>query len=59
MRLSDVYTGKLSGLKYKLICRFKLAVDMFGGGIWEFVNDTDDLHSWKGRLMGLGMDGYQ
>ena len=35
------YTGRLSGLKYKLICHFKLAADVVGGGIQEFVNDTD------------------
>ena len=39
--LLDVDTGRLSGLKYKLICRFKLAVDIVGGGIKEFVNVTD------------------
>ena len=40
-RLPDVATRRLSGLKYKLICHFKLAVDMVGGGIREFVNDMD------------------
>ena len=34
MRLFD--TGRLSGLKNKLICRFKLAADVVGDGIWEF-----------------------
>ena len=38
MRLAGVDTWRLSGLKYKLICRFKLATDMVGGGIQEFVN---------------------
>ena len=28
MRLSNVDTGRMTGLKYKLICHFKLAVDM-------------------------------
>ena len=41
MRLPDVDTGRLSGLKYKLICRFKLAADIVRIGIWKFVNDTD------------------
>ena len=31
VRLSDVDTRRLSGLKYKLICHFKLVADMFGG----------------------------
>ena len=29
--LLDVDTGRLSGLKYKLICHFKLVADMVGG----------------------------
>jgi hypothetical protein len=33
---------RLSGLKYKLVCHFKLAVDTGGGGIREFVNDKDE-----------------
>ena len=33
MRLSNVDTGRMTGLKYKLICHFKLAVDMIRGGI--------------------------
>ena len=35
VRLSDVRIERLSGLKYKLICHFKLATDMVGGGIME------------------------
>ena len=41
VRLSDIDTGRLLGLKYKLICSFKLAKYMVGGGIREFVNDAD------------------
>ena len=41
MRLPDVDTGRLSGLKYKLTCHLKLAADMVGGGIRELINDTD------------------
>ena len=37
----DVNTGRLSGFKYELICHFRLVVDMIGGGIREFVYDTD------------------
>ena len=28
-------------IEYKLICCFKLAANMVGGGIQEFVNDTE------------------
>jgi hypothetical protein len=41
VKLPDVDTGRLWELKYKLICHLKLAVDMVGGGIREFVNDAD------------------
>ena len=30
VRLLDVGTGRLSKLKYKLVCGFELAADMFG-----------------------------
>ena len=30
VRFTDVNTGRLSGLKYKLVCHFKLVVDMVG-----------------------------
>ena len=30
-----------SGLKYKLVCHFKLAAEIVRGGVTEFVNDTD------------------
>ena len=33
--------GRLSGLKYKLICCFKLAANMIEDGIREYVNDMD------------------
>ena len=39
--LIDVDSRWLSGLKYKLVCCFKLAVDMVGGGIREFVYDKE------------------
>ena len=58
MRLSDVDTGGLSELKYKLICCFKLAADMVESGIREFVNDTDGQAFLERELMGLGVDGY-
>jgi hypothetical protein len=40
VRLLDVDNGRLSGLKYNLICLFRLAAEMVRGGIEEFVNDT-------------------
>ena len=51
MRLSNVDTGRLTGLKYKLICRFKLVVDMAR-------NDTGGPAFLKRELMGLGVDRY-
>ena len=57
MRLSDVDTGRLLGLKYKLICHFKLVADMvrvaFGSS-----NDTDGPAFQKRELVGLGVNGY-
>jgi hypothetical protein len=41
-----------------LICRFILAVDMVGGGIREFVDDTDGPAFLERELVGLGVDGY-
>ena len=34
-------TGRLSGLKYKLVCHFKLAVVIVEGGIREFMYDVE------------------
>ena len=56
MRLPNIDTGRLLGLKYKLMCRFKLAVDMVGVGITEFANDTDGPALLERELMGLGVD---
>ena len=58
MRLLNVDTGRLLGLKYKLICHFKLAADMVGGDIWEFVNDMDGPAFLERELVGLGVDGF-
>ena len=58
MKLSNVGTRRLTGLKYKLICLFKLVADIVGGGIQEFVNDTDG-PAFLERLLGLGVDGYR
>jgi hypothetical protein len=59
MRLPDSNIGRLSGLKYKLIFRFKLAVDMVGDDIREFVNDAELLEFLEGELKSMGVDGYQ
>ena len=47
MRLTDVYTWKLFGLKYKLVS-LKLVVDMIRGGIKEFLYIWTDQRAWKG-----------
>ena len=41
MRLLNVDIWELAGFKDKLICHSILAAVMVGGGIQEFVNDTD------------------
>ena len=40
VKISDVDTGRLSGLKYKLICCFKLAADMARGGIHVYRHES-------------------
>ena len=59
MRLPNVYTGRLLGLKYKLVYCFKLVAAMIEGGIMEFVNDADKLTFLERELMGLDVDGYR
>ena len=59
MRLLDVDPGSLWELKYKLICHFKLAADMVGSGIREFVSDVDRPAFLERNLIRLGVDGYQ
>jgi hypothetical protein len=49
---------RLKRLKYKLICHSKLAADMVGGGIQEFVNDKDGPTFLERELTGLSVDGY-
>ena len=51
MRLLDVDTKRLSGLKYKLVCRGR-------GGIREFVDYADGPVFPERELMGLGVYGY-
>ena len=55
MRLSNVDTRELVGFKDKLICHFILAMGMVGGGIWEFVNDTEGPEFLEREMMGLGV----
>ena len=55
VRLSDVDTRELAGFQNELICCFILV----GGGVQEFVNDTDGPAFLERELMGLGVDGYQ
>ena len=56
-RVSKSNTRRLSGLKYELVCRFKLVADMVGAGIKEFV--YDGLAFLKRDLVGFGVDGYR
>ena len=53
MRLSNVDTGRLTGLKYKL------ATDMIRDGIQEFVIDVDGPAFLERKLMELGVDEYR
>ena len=39
--LADVYARGLSGLEDKLVCCLKLAADVVGSGVWEFVDYAD------------------
>ena len=36
-----------------------LAVNVVGGGIWEFVNDMDWPAFLERELVGLGVEGYR
>ena len=59
MRLSDVDTWELAGFQNQSICSFMLVADMVGGGIREFVNNTDRPAFLERELVGLGVDGYR
>ena len=50
----DVNPGRLSALKYKFVCRFKLAVDMVRGGVREFEYDVDGPAFLKRDLVWTG-----
>ena len=55
VRLTDANTRRLSGLKYKLVCHFKLAADM----VMEFCKMRKTPAILERDLMRFGMDGYQ
>ena len=55
----DVNIRRLSGLKYKLVCHFKLAVDKIGRGISDFMYDADGPAFLKKKLVGVGVDRYR
>ena len=59
MRLSDVDTWELAGFQYQLICSFMLVMDVVGGGIREFVNNSNGPVFLERELVGLGVDGYR
>jgi hypothetical protein len=48
-----------SGLKYKLVCHFKLVADIIGGDVREFVYGVDGSAFLKRKLVGFGVDWYQ
>ena len=47
MRLPDVDTGRLSGLKYRLVSHFKLVVHMVRGGISSLSKNAGPSASFK------------
>ena len=53
MTLSNVDTGRLLGFKYKLIYDFKLAADMVGDGIRDFVYNTHGATLLAKELVGF------
>ena len=55
VRLSDIDTWELAGFQNQLIRRFMLV----GGGIREFVDDTNGSAFLERELVGLGADGYR
>ena len=59
VRLPNVNTGRLSGLKNELVCHFKLVVNMVEGGAWDFLYGMDAPAFLKRELIRLDMDGYQ
>ena len=58
MRLHDVDTGKLSGLKNELVYHFELVEHMVRDDMREFVNDMDRQRFLERDLIGFGMCGY-
>ena len=55
--LTDVETGGVTWLADKLVCCFKLAVNVFRGGIWRFVYGSNRPAFLERDLMGLGVNG--
>ena len=46
-------------MKYNLVCRFKLLVDMVGDGVREFLYDAYGPTFLKRELMSFDVDGYR
>ena len=55
----DAYARKLLGLMDKLVCRFKFAADMIGGGVRGLVYDTHGSAFMIRELMKFSIDRYQ
>ena len=54
----DVNTVILSGLKYGMVCHFKMTADMVRCGVRKTVYDVDGPAFLKMELIGFGVDGY-
>ena len=59
VRLSDVDAWELAGIQNQFIHCFMLAADVVGGGIREFVNNTEGPAFQKRELVGLNVDRYR
>ena len=59
VRLMDIVTGRLSGLKYKLLCFFKMIVDMVWHSIRAFVYNVDGPTFPKRELVRFDLDRYR
>ena len=51
VRLLDVDTWELAGFQNELICHFKLAADMVGGGFRKLMSNADGLAFLESELV--------
>ena len=57
--LADVYARRLSGLKYKLACRYKLAADMVGVASGSSLYDVGRTEFLERERVGFGVGRYR